>query len=139
VTGAAGDLGSRLVRRLAGQVERVRAMVHRRPLPSDLADSPGIEVAPADLARPETLPPSVQGVDVVVHFAGVLFRPRPERFLPETNTRWFQNLLDAALEARVSRIVLVSFPHVEGPNTEDHPATDRLDGEPVSVHARTRL
>jgi nucleoside-diphosphate-sugar epimerase len=76
---------------------------------------------------------------VVVHFAGVLFAPRPHQFLPETNTRWFANLMDACLEANVQRVILISFPHVEGPTTESAPATGRLDGEPESVHARTRL
>jgi nucleoside-diphosphate-sugar epimerase len=61
------------------------------------------------------------------------------RFLPETNTRWFANVLNAALAARVRRVILISFPHVEGPTTPDHPATGRLDGNPISVHARTRL
>jgi nucleoside-diphosphate-sugar epimerase len=139
ITGAAGNLGSRLVRRLAGEVEFVRAMIHRRPLPDMLASAPGVEPMQADLARPETLPPCLDGVDTIVHFAGVLFRARPERFLPRTNTRWFSNLLDAALAARVSRVILISFPHVEGLTTTEHPATDRLDGQPLSVHARTRL
>ncbi|MCH7549743.1 MAG: NAD-dependent epimerase/dehydratase family protein, partial [Candidatus Krumholzibacteriota bacterium] len=66
-------------------------------------------------------------------------KPRPETFLPVTNTLWFSNLLDACLEARVSRVILISFPHVEGPTTPESPAVGRLDGNPVSVHARTRL
>src|SRR5204862_3232847 len=98
-----------------------------------------VEVVQADLARPETLPPVVEGSDCIVHFAGRLFHPRPEKFLPETNTRWFGNLLDAALAARIQRVILISFPHVEGPTTPDHPATGRLDSEPISVHAHTRL
>jgi nucleoside-diphosphate-sugar epimerase len=81
----------------------------------------------------------LSGAEVVVHFAGVLFAPRPERFLPETNTRWFSNLLDAALEAGVGRVILISFPHVEGPTSVEQPATGRLDRQPISVHARTRL
>ncbi len=81
----------------------------------------------------------MDGSDVVVHFAGVLFAPRPERFLPETNTLWFSNLLAAALEARVGRVILISFPHVEGPSSVDQPATGRLDRQPISVHAQTRL
>jgi len=139
ITGARGNLGSRLARRLVGHVACLRLMIHRTPLPTDLSAAPGVEVAHADLARPETLPPALVGVDAVVHFAGVLFRPRPERFLPETNTRWFSNLVEAALAAGVGRIVLVSFPHVEGPTTPAHPATGRLDGQPISMHARTRL
>jgi nucleoside-diphosphate-sugar epimerase len=68
-----------------------------------------------------------------------LFAPRPERFLPTTNTAWFSNLLTAALEAHVGRIILISFPHVEGPTSVEQPATGRLDREPISMHARTRL
>jgi len=74
----------------------------------------------------------------VVHLAGVLFAPRPERFLPETNTRWFENLLTAAIESRVRRMILISFPHVEGPTSVEDPATGRREGSPVSAHARTR-
>jgi nucleoside-diphosphate-sugar epimerase len=114
-------------------------MVHRTPLPEDLAGAAGVQPVHADLAEPSTLPRAVEGVDAIVHFAGRLFAPRPHKFLPETNTRWFDNLLAAALDARVRRVILISFPHVEGPTSFDHPATGRLDREPISVHARTRL
>jgi nucleoside-diphosphate-sugar epimerase len=114
-------------------------MYHRRPLPDDFAQAPNVTAVQADLSDPRTIPPAVAGTDVIVHFAGVLFRPRPERFLPGTNTRWFANLLTAALEAHVGRVILISFPHVEGPTSVEDPATGRLDREPISVHARTRL
>jgi nucleoside-diphosphate-sugar epimerase len=81
----------------------------------------------------------VDGVDVVVHFAGVLFAPRPARFLPITNVKWVENLLEAALRAKVGKVILASFPQVEGATSFDRPATGRLDAEPVSIHARTRL
>ncbi len=139
ITGAAGNLGSRLARHLAAAGGRLRLMVHRRALPADLARAANVEVVRADLNDPRTLPPAVAAIDSIVHFAGVLFAPRPERFLPKTNTRWFDNLVTAALQAGVRRVVLVSFPHVEGPSTFDSPATGRLDQRPDSVHARTRL
>lgn len=139
ITGAAGNLGSLLSRHLASGPHTLRLMYHRTPLPSDLASAPHVQGVRADLADPGTLPPAVNGIDVVVHFAGVLFRPRPERFLPETNTRWFSNLLAAALDAKVDRVILISFPHVEGPTSAEQPASGRLDRQPISVHARTRL
>jgi nucleoside-diphosphate-sugar epimerase len=139
ITGAAGNLGSRLGRHLLDSPHHVRLMVHRSPLPGDLQAAPGVEVVRADLGEPESLRPAVRGADTVVHFAGVLFGPRPERFLPVTNTVWFGNLLDACIAERVDRVVLISFPHVEGPTTPKHPATGRLDRNPISVHARTRL
>jgi nucleoside-diphosphate-sugar epimerase len=139
ITGAAGNLGSRLARHLVPGGHALRLMVHRRPLPEDLARAAEVTAARADLADPRTLSPAVRGVEVLVHFAGVLFAPRPERFLPETNTRWFAHLLGAALEAGVRRVILISFPHVEGPTSVADPATGRLDRRPISVHARTRL
>jgi len=114
-------------------------MYHKRPLPPDIAAAPGVRAVQADLADPRTIPPAVSGVDAVVHFAGVLFAPRPEKFLPTTNIGYFSNLLDAAIEARVKRVILISFPHVEGPTSFEQPATGRLDRTPISVHAQTRL
>ena len=139
ITGAAGNLGGLLARHLIPGGHPLRLMYHFKPLPADIAQAANVTCVQADLADPRTLPRALSGADVVVHFAGVLFFPRPERFLPETNTRWFSNLLAAALEARVERVILISFPHVEGPTSVDQPATGRLDRKPISVHARTRL
>ncbi|HET6372622.1 MAG TPA: NAD(P)H-binding protein, partial [Candidatus Polarisedimenticolia bacterium] len=139
ITGAAGNLGGVLARHLIARGHPLRLMHHRAPLPSDLVSAAGVEPIQADLADPRTLIPALEGVGVVVHFAGVLFAPRPERFLPITNTRWFSNLLEAALAARVQRVILISFPHVEGPTSVERPATGRLDRRPISVHAQTRL
>ncbi|HYM62034.1 MAG TPA: NAD(P)-dependent oxidoreductase [Thermoanaerobaculia bacterium] len=139
ITGAAGNLGSLLARHLASNGHRLRLMVHQTPLPYDLQTDPNATVVRADLSQPGTLLNAVEGSDVVVHFAGVLFSPRPERFLPETNTQWFLNLLDACVRARVKKVILISFPHVEGPTTVAQPATGRTDRHPASVHAQTRL
>jgi nucleoside-diphosphate-sugar epimerase len=139
ITGAAGNLGSLLSRQLIPTGGELRLMYHRTPLPEDVAHAEHVRPVQADLADPASLPAAVSGVEVIVHFAGRLFAPRPERFLPETNTRWFGNLLTAALQARVGRIILISFPHVEGPTSVEHPATGRLDRQPISAHARTRL
>ena len=139
ITGAAGNLGGLLARHLVKNHHTLRLMYHRRPLAPDLINAANVTAVHADLAKPETLTPAVAGVDVVVHFAGILFAPRPEKFLPVTNTEWFSNLVDAALKASVKRIILISFPHVEGPTSPENPATGRLDRKPVSAHATTRL
>ena len=139
ITGAAGILGSLLARHLVPKGHNLRLMYHRKPLPADLASLPNVLPVQADLAQSETLTLAVAGADVIVHFAGILFAPRPEKFLPITNTQWFSNLVDAAIKAKVGRIILISFPHVEGVTTPDNPATGRLDREPISAHATTRL
>jgi nucleoside-diphosphate-sugar epimerase len=139
ITGAAGNLGGLLARHLLPVARDLRLMYHRTPLSEELTRASQVRPVKADLADPASLAAAVEGADVIVHFAGRLFAPRPERFLPETNTRWFSNLLTAALRAGVGRVILMSFPHVEGPSSFDQPASGRLDRQPISAHARTRL
>src|SRR5688572_11059114 len=134
ITGAAGNLGSLLSRHLMATGHELRLMYHRTPLAAAVVAAPNVYPVKADLADPSTLPAAVQGADVIVHFAGRLFAPRPETFLPETNTRWFSNLTDAAINAKVPRLILTSFPQVEGPTSVAQPATGRLDRHPVAVH-----
>lgn len=140
ITGATGNLGSLLSRHLLGRSGlTLRLMTHHRDLPVDLKVAGKTEVIQADLADRNSLHAAVSGVDQIIHFAGVLFRANPQRFLPTTNTGYFRNLIDTARLHGVRKVILISFPHVEGPTSFEHPAIGRLDGSPISVHARTRL
>jgi len=114
-------------------------MVHKTDVSSELNDADRVEVVRVDLAQPETLSAAVTGIDAIVHFAGVLFKSQPEKFLAVTNIRYFENLVDAATSCGVKKVVLISFPHVEGPTSIEHPARGRLDADPISIHAKTRL
>lgn len=140
ITGAAGNIGSLFARHLLRQnIGQLRLMIFRRDVPDDLKIAGRTEIVRADLSRRESLTVAVKGVDVIVHFAGVLFKANPERFLGITNIEYFRNLADAAKEYNVRKIILISFPHVEGPTSIDKPARGKLDGIPISVHAKTRL
>src|ERR1043166_653425 len=139
ITGAAGNLGSFLSRELLPSSHQLRLLIHRRELPSAIANAPNVSVIRGDLAEPGALSDVCHDVDCIVHFAGVLFAPHPKHFLSKTNLGYVQNLVSAAITARVRKFILVSFPHVEGETIPDKPATDRLDGAPNSVHAQTRL
>jgi nucleoside-diphosphate-sugar epimerase len=139
ITGAAGNLGSFLSRHLLDGPHRLKLMVHHQELAPEIANHPNVTVYPADLARIETLYALCENTDCIVHFAGRLFAPQPERFLPETNVTYVKNLVSAALVAGVGKFILISFPHVEGESNPERPASGVLSGAPRSVHARTRL
>lgn len=138
ITGAAGNLGSSFARHLLGSRHCLNLMIHQRELPFEIPPCSNVSIFQADLASPETLTESCWGVDCLVHFAGVLFAPQPEKFLRLTNVVYVQNLIDAALVAGVKKFILISFPHVEGESTPERPAQGILGGNPDSVHARTR-
>ncbi len=139
ITGAAGNLGGLLAQRMKEMEVQLHLLTHRKEVPESLSSRENVTVFPIDLARKETLDEALNGVDVVVHFAGVLFKASPEKFLPVTNTHYFHNLLDVCVEKQVKRVILISFPHVEGESSPDRPATGVLTGTPGSMHARTRL
>ena len=139
ITGAAGNLGGLLAEGMKDRDVNLNLLIHKKDVPETLKGRDNISTFKVDLAKTETLSEALTNVDVIVHFAGVLFKANPEKFLPETNTRYFNNLLDVSVEKKVKRIILISFPHVEGENTPENPARGSLDGKPESMHARTRL
>jgi nucleoside-diphosphate-sugar epimerase len=139
ITGAAGNLGSILARHLLPSDHGLHLLIHRRELPFEAVSYPNVTVFKADLNDPDSFSPACSGVDCIVHFAGVLFAPQPERFLPITNVEYVRNLVTVALNSGVRKFILVSFPHVEGESTPDQPALGHLQGNPNSIHAQTRL
>ena len=140
ITGAAGNLGNLLAQHLKENVDlELNLLIHKKDIAENLKSYPNVRIFRADLADKHSLFDSLRGVDTVVHFAGVLFKANPEKFLPTTNTHYFNNLLETAIEQRVKRIILISFPHVEGETTPEQPACGSLDKKPISAHAQTRL
>jgi nucleoside-diphosphate-sugar epimerase len=102
VTGAAGNLGAHLLRHLLTTTDiPLRAMIHGKNLPSDLCASDRLSVFKCDLGKPETLSAACDGTKCIVHFAGKLFSPHPEKFLPHTNVVYLRNLVEAAQRAGV--------------------------------------
>jgi len=140
ITGAAGNLGASLTGYLLKHSDHhLNLMVHKKDVSAATTKHERTTIFHCDLADRRTLQEASQASDTIIHFAGVLFAPNPESFLPTTNTGYARNLIDTAAEAGVERFILISFPHVEGPTSIETPCTDRLDREPISVHAATRL
>jgi len=140
ITGAAGNLGSLTAKYLLEHSDcRLHLMIHRKPLDSEIAQHPRVSVFRCDLNDKANARACLSGVDVVIHYASVLFKANPDRFMPTTNTAYFENMVTVAHELGVRRVILSSFPQVEGPTSPECPSTDRLDCMPVSIHARTRL
>ncbi|GGZ62037.1 nucleotide-diphosphate-sugar epimerase [Streptomyces inusitatus] len=65
VSGATGNIGRHVVRRLAADGREVRALTRA---PATAAPPPGVTVAEGDLARPETLRAALAGVSAMLLF-----------------------------------------------------------------------
>lgn len=111
LTGAAGEIGSVLRPALRGAADRLR-WHDIRPVASAAADE---EVMRGDLTLPGVAEAATQGVDCVIHLAGI---PRETGGTPEqilaVNVVGTQRLFEAARQAGVKRFIFASSNHVIG-------------------------
>jgi uncharacterized protein YbjT (DUF2867 family) len=108
ITGATGTIGSHLVPQLVARGARVRTLV--RDPKKAIALGSGFEVFVGDLARPETLPPALKGVDK-------LFVISNGSNIAELEG----NIFDAARNSAVRHIVKISGRHLDASFMTDAP------------------
>ncbi len=131
VTGAAGFVGSEIVRQLLARGDGVRAMARRREQLAGL-DHPAAEAFEGDIRDRAALDRAMQGMDGVFHIAA-LFRQanQPDQAYVDTNVQGVRNVLDAAAAAGPLRVIHCStagvLGHIEHPPDDEsapyHPAT----------------
>jgi NADH dehydrogenase len=105
VVGATGFVGRHVVARLAASKTPVRA-VSRTPGPGNAA----VQAAAADLLHPSSLAVALTGVETIVHCAAIT-ADKKEAYrgqYHDVNAKGTRNLVDAAREAGVRRIVLLN-------------------------------
>ncbi len=124
VTGAAGFVGSAVLRRLVAQGIETRALV--RPT-SDRRNVAGLdcEIATGDLIDLASLKAAAKGCDALFHVAADyrLWVPDPAP-LYRANVEGTRNLMLAALEANVARIVYTSSVATLGLHEDGSPADE---------------
>jgi len=114
ITGATGFIGGYLAERLVAEGHHLRCLA--RPTSRvDHLRALGVEIITADLLDREALCRAMQGCDWVFHLANLyaMWYPRPEEFW-QTNVEGTRCIMEAALDARVSKVVYVSTVAVLG-------------------------
>lgn len=126
VTGAAGFLGGHLVDMLVEQGAEVRALVRPVENVSHLHSLSGVEIVHGDLTDAESLKRAAKGMQRVYNVAAKTGPWGLESDYHAVNVRGLTDLILAALDAGVERIVHTSSitvygHHLRGLVTEDHP------------------
>ncbi|HEX5213205.1 MAG TPA: NAD(P)-dependent oxidoreductase [Pseudolabrys sp.] len=109
VTGAAGDVGTRLRKLMKGLYPSIRWSDIRKP--GDLAADEDFVVA--DLADLDAVKTIVDGVDGIVHLGGYSIEG-PWQTILNSNIIGCYNLFEAAYRAGVKRVVFASSNHAMG-------------------------
>ena len=113
VTGGSGFLGSYLVEALVAQGEEVRALVRPTSKIAHL-ESLGVELVYGDLNDVQSLRTATQGIERVYHCAALASDWGDWETFHAANVTGVRNLLEAALEAGVSKFIHVSTTDVYG-------------------------
>jgi nucleoside-diphosphate-sugar epimerase len=146
VTGAAGYIGSVLVRQLlaAGvEVRAVDALLFGGESIVELLEHPGFEFRKADVRDAEAMADAVRGVGAVVHLAAIVGDPacaRQPELAEQVNLDASIALHRLAEAAGVERFVFASTCSNYGKSPDgDAFVTEDSELRPVSLYARTKV
>ena len=134
ITGATGFLGSAVARLLLKEGQQLRTLVRSN---SDTSNIDGLDVERAigDLTDVASLKKALRGCDALYHVAADyrLWIPKPQEIY-DINVEGTRNLMRAAGEAGVARIVYTSSVAVLGLHKDGTPADEDL---PVNLEDMT--
>ena len=139
VTGGTGFVGKSTVRRLVEGGHEVRCLVRRTSRTRELEEL-GCRVAYGDVSDKASVLEGMRGCEWVVHLANVYSFWEPDRSIyRRVNVEGTRNVMEAALEAGVSKVAHVSTLVVWG-NTPDAPFNEEssLGTERFTEYARSK-
>jgi nucleoside-diphosphate-sugar epimerase len=139
VTGATGFVGRAVVTAFAKRGDTVRAAARRLPQPPFTA---GVEVVQhPDLSQAFDWTPALDGVEQVIHLAGIAHTGRgvaPELY-DRVNHLATAELAAAAARAGVRQFVYVSSIRAQSGAAADHALTERDAAAPTDAYGRSKL
>ncbi|GAA1339517.1 NAD-dependent epimerase/dehydratase family protein [Catellatospora bangladeshensis] len=139
MTGATGNVGTALLRRLAGEPDiEVHGVSRRPPSPEPPYD---IEWTPLDLSRPgaeEPLAEVARGADAVVHLAWKIQPGHDQAALYRVNVAGSDRVFRAVRKAGVPHLVHMSSVGAYSPAAKDHAVDESwpTDGVSTSYYSR---
>jgi UDP-glucose 4-epimerase len=142
VTGGAGFIGSHIVEALLARGERVRVLDNfSTGNRSNLAGLTAIEIIEGDIRDERLVQDALHDIDYVIHQAAVVSVPQSMSDPATTHTVNVDgtlNLLKAARQAGIKRMVLASSCAVYGDNA-DLPLTEMSQTKPLSPYSASKL
>ncbi len=135
VTGATGNAGSALVRRLAAEPRVDEIVGIARRLPAWSIEKTSWRVA--DISR-DRLEPLLDGADAVVHLAWLIQPSRDEATTWATNVEGSRRVFAAVAAARVGALIYASSVGAYAPGPKDRPVDEShpVTGIPASFYSR---
>jgi dihydroflavonol-4-reductase len=142
VTGATGFVGSAIARALLAAGYRVRALA-RPGSPRGNLTGLTLEVVTGDICDASSVDDAMQGVASVIHTAADyrLWTPEPQEVV-RTNVTGTRTIMEAAVRAKVARVVYTSSVATLAPDPDGGSADESLplsEAKAVGVYKRSKV
>ena len=134
VTGGSGYFGSILVDKALARGDRVRVLDLNGPTPHDHP----VEAIEADVRDRDAVHAACEGVDVVLHNVAQVPLARDRDLFHSVNVTGMANVLVAARDARVGKVVHTSSSAIFG-IPEHNPVTEDTPPKPLEAYGRAKL
>jgi UDP-glucose 4-epimerase len=137
LTGATGFIGQHMLRELPKRGYRIRVLLRR---PASLPDGTASAVI-GDLARPQNMSAALEGVDAVIHSAGLAHAMSgiPEDDYRVLNTEATIGLARAARRAGAKRFVFLSSIRAQCGPTAEMVLTEAVEPRPTDAYGMSKL
>ena len=135
VTGGAGLLGKELITQLLSQGMRVRAIYNKSTLPD--FDSDNLEQVQCNILDVIGLEEAMQGIEKLYHCAAIVtFNPKKRAELFKINIEGTANVVNAALDAGVKKMLHVSSVAALGRIRENEPINETMNWSEETSNSR---
>lgn len=146
VTGADGFIGSHLVQQLLAKGYNVRALAQYNSFNywgwlEDIPKNENLQIVTGDIRDPNLCREIAQGCNIIFHLAALIAIPysyiAPDSYV-DTNIRGTLNILQAARDAKVDRIIVTSTSEVYG-TAQYVPIDEKHPKQPQSPYSATKI
>lgn len=137
LTGGTGFIGFHLRERLLERGKELRLLV-RNPKRFESVSRDRVEWIQGNIEKPKSLDVALEGVDAVVHVAGLIHARKPSDFF-RVNAAGTRNLIEKAIEKKVSRFVYLSSLAAGGPRSAEQALKEEDAPNPVSDYGLSKL
>lgn len=134
VTGAAGLVGSEVVRQLLAQGKTVRAIYNTTPLA--FGNQPNLEQVQCNILDVVRLEDAIKGVEQIYHCAAIVsFNPADKARMYKVNIEGTANIVNVALDTGVKKMVFVSSVAALGRIRENEPINETMNWTPETSNS----
>lgn len=139
LTGGTGFIGKRLLAKLVEKGYEVKVLVRSKESEQKISHFP-VQIVQGDITEPDSLFQAVQGVDIIYHLAAYAHPSliQPYSLYEKINVQGTKNILEAACQSKVKKVLIMSSIAATGPSSDGSPLHEKSNRKPITNYGKSK-